>query len=115
VALNFSLEVHPVGMAFDELGVLSWKTDSTHVDVYDIRLVVSDGFDRVTQNFSLFARAGVKILSEASINATVDGLYQYKVEIWRPDLEHILSFGLTEMPDGMTINDVGLFSWTHAV
>ena len=115
VALNFSLEVHPLGMAFDELGVLSWKTDSTHVDVYDIRLVVSDGFDRVTQNFSLFARAGVKILSEASINATVDDPYQYKVEIWRPDLEHILSFGLTEKPDGMTINDVGLISWTPAV
>ena len=115
MSLNFSLEVHPEGMTFDEFGVLTWQTDSTHVDVYDIRLVVSDGFDRATQNFSLFARAGVKILSEASINATVDEPYQYKVEIWRPDLEHILTFGLTEMPEGMTINDVGLVSWTPAV
>ena len=63
--LNYQLEASPAGMEINNDGVLTWTTDSTHINVYDVRLVVSDGFDRATQNFSLFARAGVKILSEA--------------------------------------------------
>jgi len=113
--LNFQLEASPAGMTIDNGGVLVWQTDSTHIDVYDVRLVVSDGFDRTTQNFSLFARAGVKILSEAPLDAAVDEPFRYKVDIWRPDLEHILTFGLTEMPDGMTIDESGVVSWTPAV
>jgi len=112
VSLDFQLEISPEGMVLGEDGTLVWQTDSSHIDVYDVRIVVGDGFDRTTQNFSLFARAGVKILSEAIKNASVDEPYRYKVDIWRPDLEHILTFNLTEMPSGMTIDMSGVISWT---
>jgi len=112
VSLNIQLESAPLGMSIGEDGAIVWETDSSHIDVYDIRLVASDGFDRATQNFSLFARAGVKILSEANPEAEVDKQYKYKVDIWRPDLEHILTFGLPDAPDGMMIDKSGLITWT---
>ncbi len=115
VSLSYRLEVSPNGMVLDAEGVVFWQTDTSHIDVYDVRLVVSDGFDRVAQNFSLFARAGVKILSMAPKEATIDEPYRYKVEIWRPDLEHILNFNLTENPDGMLIDEKGVITWVPGV
>ncbi|MFQ6611591.1 MAG: putative Ig domain-containing protein [Fidelibacterota bacterium] len=111
-ALRFSLEEYPDGMIQADDGTISWQTDSTHVDVYDVRLVVSDGFDRAAQNFRLFARAGVKILSEAPMEAEVDEPYKYKVEVWRPNLEQILSYNLVGAPEGMIISEDGLVEWT---
>jgi hypothetical protein len=110
--LRFSLEEYPEGMVQAEDGTITWQTDSTHVDIYDVRLVVSDGFDRATQSFRLFARAGVKILSQAPTEAEVDEPYKYKVEVWRPNLEHILTYTLVDAPEGMVLSDDGLVEWT---
>ena len=41
--IRFELEVAPDGMTIDN-GVLTWKTDSAHVEVYDVRIVATDGF-----------------------------------------------------------------------
>ena len=71
-----------------------WDTDSSHIDIYEIRLIASDGFDRSVQNFSLFARAGVKILSVADKEAEVDKGYRYKVDIWRPVAKYQLYIGI---------------------
>ncbi|MEE8437088.1 MAG: VCBS repeat-containing protein [Candidatus Neomarinimicrobiota bacterium] len=113
--LSWDLEISPEGMTINENGHIYWATDSSHVDVYDVRLVVSDGFDRVAQEFRLFARAGVRILSEPAREGKVDDPYRYKVDIWRPNLEHILSYKLLQAPEGMTISDSGLVEWTPSV
>ena len=115
VSLSFQFESSPGGMEIDDNGLITWQTDSSHVNIYDVRFVVSDGFDRAVQAFSLFARAGVKILSQANLDAEVDQLYQYKVGIWRPDLEHILTFELPDAPDGMSIDQSGIVAWTPGV
>ena len=47
-------------MILGENGSLIWQTDSADVNVYDVRLVATDGFDRDIQEFKLYARAGVK-------------------------------------------------------
>ena len=110
--LRLELEASPKGMRIENNEFIVWDTDSSHIDIYEVRLIASDGFDRSVQNFSLFARAGVKILSEASTEAEVDKGYRYKVDIWRPDLEHILTFSLGQSPNGMTIDKTGLVNWT---
>jgi len=114
-ALSFRLETSPEGMVIGRDGIIVWQTDSTHINVYDVRVVIDDGFDRVAQDFSLFARAGVKILSVAPKDASVDKPYQYKVDIWRPDLEHILTYSLTENPEGMSIDETGVVTWTPSM
>ena len=58
-----------------ENGVVVWKTDSAHVEVYDIRLIATDGFERTAQEFQLFSRAGVKILSKAPTKASGGSQY----------------------------------------
>ena len=37
-----------------ENDVVIWKTDSAHVEVYDVRLVASDGFERTVQELNCF-------------------------------------------------------------
>ncbi|MCP4707830.1 MAG: hypothetical protein GY869_04330, partial [Planctomycetes bacterium] len=44
--ITFTLEQKPAGMTIAPDGFISWQTDSTHVTVYQVRLVASDGFER---------------------------------------------------------------------
>ena len=79
---QFDLEDAPEGMTLEN-GILLWETDSSHVEVYDIRLVVTDGFDRAVQEFKLFARSGVRILSTAPNEGKVGEDYAYSVKVWK--------------------------------
>ena len=56
---------------FIDNNTIYWDTDSSHVEVYDVRLIATDGFERTAQEFQLFSRAGVKILSIAPKAASV--------------------------------------------
>ncbi len=109
--LQFELEKAPKGMILKD-GILSWKTDSSHVDVYDVRIVVTDGFDRTAQEFKLFAQAGVKILSEAPKEAKVGKDYTYEVKLWRQQKDKPVQFKLLNGPDGMSLNNKGIVTWT---
>ena len=110
-ALQFDLEVSPEGMTFEK-GVLTWKTDSTKVDVYDVRLVVTDGFARTTQEFQLFSRAGVKILSQAPSSASVGKSYNYPIKVWRQRPDEKINYKLFYGPDGMKMAPDGTVTWT---
>jgi len=110
--LQYLLETAPEGMEMDSIGALYWQTDSSHVNIYDVRLVASDGFDRAVQEFRLFARAGVKILSEPDSIIRVNELFKYQVSVWRPDLDQVLKYTLLHHPEGMTITESGLVEWT---
>jgi hypothetical protein len=113
--LRYELEVKPEGMLIDGTNTIRWKTDSTHVDVYDVRIIVSDGFDRALQEFRLFARAGIKILSQSEIEIQVEKPYTYKVEVWRPDLKYQVGYELIDHPEGMIISEEGMIAWTPSV
>ncbi len=109
--LQYDLEIAPIGMTL-ESGVVHWQTDSTHVDVYDVRLVVTDGFDRTAQEFKLFARAGVRIISKPTWEGSVNRPYEYITEVYHQDLNRAVTVDLFEAPDGMTISPEGLIAWT---
>lgn len=91
--IHYFLEQAPDGMFIDD-GMLVWQTDSTHVNVYDVRLVASDGFDRQAQEFQLFARAGVRILSQPDRVLTILQPYEYQLDVWHQDLDVDLTFEL---------------------
>ena len=91
-------------MVLGENGGLVWETDSADVSVYDVRLVATDGFDRDVQEFRLFARAGVKIVSSAPTDWKVNQPYQYQVEVWRPELAQDMRVELLHGPVGMSMN-----------
>lgn len=110
--IQFILETGPNEMEMDSSGALYWQTDSSHVNIYDVRLVASDGFDRAIQEFRLFARAGVKILSEADSIIRVNELFKYQVEVWRPELDQELTYKMLHHPEGMFLSGSGLIEWT---
>ena len=109
--ITFNLEVGPEGMIFEN-GILTWKTDSSHVEIYDVRLVATDGFERTAQEFKLFSRAGVKILSQAPLNASVGSEYNYSVKVWRQKPDEKINYKLFYGPEGMRVESNGSISWT---
>ena len=109
--IKYSLEVAPDDMVLGENGSLVWRTDSADVNVYDVRLVATDGFDRDVQEFKLYARAGVKIVSSPLVDLKVNELYQYQVEVWRPELAQEMRVELLHGPIGMSIDNNNLINW----
>ena len=105
-AVSYSLEFGPEGM-YIENDVVIWKTDSAHVEVYDVRLVASDGFERTVQEFKLFSRAGVKILSKPPVSASVGTKYSYPVKVWKQKPDQIINYKLFYGPDGMALQPDG--------
>ncbi len=110
--LSFDLEIAPEGMVLEENGVLKWQTDSVHVEVYDVRLIVTDGFKRMAQEFQLFSRAGVKILSQAPVSASVGNSYSYSAKVWRQQEDEKINYTLFYGPDGMQVDSNGNITWT---
>ena len=108
--IKFDLEVAPEGMTFEN-GVLKWETDSSHVEVYDVRLVATDGFERTAQEFKLYSRAGVKILSKAPQKASVGNDYNYAVKVWRQKPDEKINYKLFYGPEGMRIEPNGSVTW----
>ena len=108
--VKFELEIAPEGMTLDN-GVLNWKTDSAHVEIYDVRLIATDGFERTAQEFQLFSRAGVKILSNAPEYASVGTPYKYSVKVWRQRPDEKINYKLFFGPDGMKMEPDGTIAW----
>lgn len=111
--LHMDLEVAPAGMTLTD-GLIHWQTDSSHVSVYDVRIVASDGFDRTAQEFKLFARAGVRIISRAISTGSVNELYTYQTDVWHQNLDKPVVMTLANAPKGMTLSPTGLVEWTPA-
>ena len=109
--IRLELEVSPDGMFIDN-GVIKWDTDSSHVEVYDVRVVATDGFERTAQEFQLFSRAGVKILSNAPKKATVGEKYSYSIKVWKQKADQKISYKLFKGPEGMVLHPDGAISWT---
>jgi len=114
--LRFSLEKAPAGMNIDNDGLLDWQTDDSHVDIYDVRIVVSDGFDRDVQSLKLYSRGQVVITSIPETEAAVEERYEYQVEVQIPeDKAGELKYTLVQAPYGMMVDNTGLITWEPQV
>ncbi len=111
--LRYTLEKAPEGMAIDQTGLLEWQTDASHINIYDVRIVASDGFDRDVQNLQLYSRGQVVITSLPELSATVEEEYSYKVDVRMPeDKQHELIYTLVYSPYGMMVDNMGHITWT---
>jgi len=111
--LRYSLEKAPEGMVIDQSGLLSWKTDASHINIYDVRIVSSDGFDRDVQNIQLYSRGQVVITSQPERTAIVNEEYRYNLNVHMPeDKQQELLYNLVYSPYGMMVDNTGLITWT---
>lgn len=111
--LRYTLEKSPKGMTIDENGLILWQTDASHIDIYEVRLIVSDGFDRAVQTFRLYSRGQVVITSQPEREATAGQKYSYPVDVQIPeDKREELIFTLLRSPHGMAVDNTGLITWT---
>ena len=59
--IRVELETAPAGMRVENNEFIVWDTDSSHIDIYDVRLVLLTDLTGLYK-ILVFCRAGVKIL-----------------------------------------------------
>ena len=109
--IDYRLESAPPGMTIDPGGIISWRTDASHHDDYQVVLTISDGYDGDVQSFTLSVNAQLTITSIPSATAKIAKPYSYQVEAFQPGSTKEHEFTLLDGPAGMAINETGLISW----
>ena len=116
--LTFALTTAPSGMTIDATtGVIQWTPTSTQVGNQPVTVQVHDtGGLAATQSFMIAVPQPNRpplITSLPGTTATADQPYSYAVAATDPDVGDVLTFALTTLPAGMTINpSTGLIQWT---
>lgn len=110
--IDYRLESGPEGMIIEPDGVVSWPTNETHHDDYQVVISASDGFDKDIQTFTLNVNAQLTITSTVPHVAHVQKPYSYQLTVFQPGSKKDQVFSLLQAPDGMSIDHGGLVSWT---
>ncbi|MEE9464456.1 MAG: Ig domain-containing protein, partial [Candidatus Neomarinimicrobiota bacterium] len=110
--IDFRLESGPEGMVLDRNGILTWRTNETHHDNYQVVISATDGFDKDVQTFILNINAQLTLTSTAPHIARPQKPYTYEVSIFQPGSERQYTYSLPIGPEGMTIGQDGIISWT---
>lgn len=118
--LTYRLLTAPAGVSIVETtGEISWTPTTDQLGQQEIVIEVSDGVGgATTQAFAILVGDGIindapMIESTAPRFGAVGSDYSYQVVANDPE-GTALSFALSRGPDGMTISDSGLLSWTPA-
>ncbi len=110
--LDYRLESGPDGMTLDKNAIITWRTNETHHDDYQVVISVSDGFDKDVQTFVLNVNAQLTITSVVPHLAQLEEPYRYPVTIFQPGKPRDHLFTLTRSPDDMRIDAKGVIEWT---
>ena len=110
--LDFRLESGPEGMILDRNGILTWRTNEAHHDNYQVVISATDGFDKDVQTFTVNVNAQLTLTSTAPNIARAQKLYNYEVTVFQPGSEKQYTYSLPQAPEGMTISQDGIISWT---
>jgi hypothetical protein len=110
--IDYRLESGPEGMAIERNGIVSWRTNETHHDDYQVVISVSDGFDKDVQTFALNVNAQLTVTSTVPHVAHIQKPYRYPVAFFQPGSQKAHMFSLLRAPAGMQIDSSGLIIWT---
>lgn len=113
--LTYSLTTVPPGMSIDNgTGLITWYADEAYAGPHNVTVEVNNSSGSDTQSFTLFVNLAPMINSnQSNANVTVDDTFNYQVTA---NGYPTVTFGLTEKPDGMSINaTTGAVSWTPAL
>ncbi len=118
-ALMYSLEAGPSGMTLNAVGEVRWVPADDQIGDHTIRVRVTDGKAWATQSFTLTAVEITEnnypdIVSKPSTLAVAGQPYQYQLVATDADGDP-LTFGSMIAPEGMTVDQTGLASWTPQI
>ena len=101
-------------MTISDSGLITWTALEGILTSGLFTVTVSDGDLAAEQSFEITVAAvnDVPVItSQAILDATEDIEYSYQVEVEDPDNDSFV-FELEDAPEGMSISDSGLITWT---
>ena len=110
----FTLTDAPDGMSVSDAGLITWTPLEGVLTSGMFSVTVSDGDLSYEQSFTITVEAvndTPVIVSSATTEATEDIEYSYQVVVEDPDNDTFV-FTLIDSPEGMSISDTGLITWT---
>ncbi len=110
--LEYRLETSPENMVLDRNGILTWRTNETHHDDYQVVISAYDGFDKDVQTFTINVNAKLMLTSSAPHLARVKKPYEYQVTSFQPGTQKQYTYSLPKAPEGMTVDEQGIIHWT---
>jgi hypothetical protein len=117
--LRFGLAVKPAGASIDSIsGIFTWAPtyDQARVAPYLVIATLTDGYavvyDSVLITVQNVNRPPVftRTMPDTTIRATL--LFRFEYSVTDPDIDPISFLIVSGQQPGMTINDLGIFSWT---
>ncbi|MCH7520736.1 MAG: hypothetical protein IIB42_03410, partial [Candidatus Marinimicrobia bacterium] len=111
----FSLQAFPDGMTVSDEGDITWTPTPSQAGEHQIRLMVSDGYTRDEQTYTIYANYPPAIISQADTLTLIGNRYSYQVRVDDKNEEAQLAYRLIKSPDGMEIDPNGLVIWVPAL
>ena len=111
--LQYFLTDSPDGLTIDRLtGLITWAADQTIAGSHNVAVRVIDGFGgEATQVYQLSVNTPPRFVSPPRTAATPGLLYAYQSVV--EDLDgDVLQYSVVSGPDGLTINQSGLVTWS---
>ena len=116
--LTYDLDTSPDGMQVNDTGLITWTPIEGQLTSGEIVLVVSDGGEDgvipFTQTFTIAVEAvndRPEITSTPPETVYEDEQYVYQIEVSDPDSD-VFYYNLLIGPEGLTLDDTGLITWT---
>ncbi|HVJ61263.1 MAG TPA: putative Ig domain-containing protein, partial [Tahibacter sp.] len=117
--LSYTLVSGPAGLTLDANHVVRWRPLLAQVGTHTVSLKVTDNGSpslSATQSFDIVVsvpanNAPPSVTSEPANTATIGTVYAYDVIATDPDGD-ALSYTLSQLPNGMTVNATGELRWT---
>ena len=110
----YTLENEPDGMMISDSGLITWTALEGVLTSGLVTLSVSDGELSVTESFEITVTQinDIPIISSIAPTEGIEDIeFIYQVEVEDPDND-LFSFELENAPEGMTISESGLITWT---
>ena len=109
---DFTLDTAPSGMQVDEEGLVRWLPSDTQLDSQYVTLSVSDGFETVSQKFTLYVNIKPVILEKPAPVAFVTEEYVGFVKFQDKNTNNNARLIPIRLPGGLVLESSGRVSWT---
>jgi hypothetical protein len=113
--LNFTFLTAPEGMTISNQGRVEWTPGRDQKGWNEVFVKVSDEYASDTYKFAVYANAPPVLVSSADTMAIVGQEYVYELKALDLNTDQTLIYQVFEAPEGVSIRDKNIVTWTPTI